>query len=205
MTEAFAEKFQLGARAVSFRQEADGIVALSLFQPRACLEMIESVSGLARWDTAKVGKRGPDGEIRSMVDPQFRTAQVLFTEYLSSIEKRFDAEMNAVLKPLVECLWGRKLTDHEGTQLVRYSPGGHYRAHSDVGRRTRNRHYTVLCYLNDDFAGGRTQFPSLDYFVTPRSGKAIIFPSGYLHCGEPVTSGEKYILVSWITGPIPPD
>ena len=205
MKEAFAEKIQLGGRAVRVTQEADGIVALSLFRPRACRQMIESVSGVAGWDTAKVGKRAPDGEIRSMVDPQFRTASVLFTEYLAAVEKRFDAQMNSLLKPLVEHLWGHNLTEHEGTQLVRYSPGGHYRVHSDVGRRTRNRHYTVLCYLNDDFEGGRTQFPSLNYAVTPRSGKAILFPSGYLHCGEPVTSGEKYILVSWITGPIPPD
>lgn len=205
MREAVAEKIELGARAVRVRREADGIVSLSLFRPRACLEMIESVRGVAGWDTAKVGKRGPDGEIRSMVDPQFRTASVLFTEYLAAIEKKFDAQMNALLKPLVERLWGRNLTEHDGTQLVRYSPGGHYRAHSDIGRRTRNRYYTVLCYLNDDFEGGKTLFPALDYEVTPRSGKAIIFPSGYLHCGAPVTSGEKYILVSWITGPIPPD
>ena len=97
-------------------------------------------------------------------------------------------------------LRGHNLTTHEGTQLVRYAPGGHYIPHSDVGRLTMNRYYTVLCYLNDDFEGGNTQFPALDYAVRPQSGKAILFPSRYLHGGEPVTRGEKYILVSWITG-----
>jgi predicted 2-oxoglutarate/Fe(II)-dependent dioxygenase YbiX len=149
-----------------------------------------------------VGKRGADGVIRSIIDPEYRTASVLFSENIGAVCRKFDVKMNAVLKPLVQHLWGHNLTDHDGTQLVRYSPGGHYRAHSDVGRRTRNRYYTVLCYLNDDFEGGSTQFPALRYSVAPQSGKAILFPSSYLHCGEPVTSGEKYILVSWITGPI---
>jgi predicted 2-oxoglutarate/Fe(II)-dependent dioxygenase YbiX len=68
-----------------------------------------------------------------------------------------------------------------------------------------NRYYSLVCYLNDDFEGGSTRFPALDYAVKPQCGKAILFPSRYLHGGEPVISGQKYILISWITGPIPKD
>jgi hypothetical protein len=202
MKKDFREQVRLGQRLIHFTKEADGIVALSLFQPRSCRAMIESVRRHERWDSAKVGKRGPDGVIRSIIDPEYRTASVLFSEDIDAVCRKFDVKMNDVLKPLVQRLWGHNLSDHNGTQLVRYSPGGHYRAHSDVGRRTRDRYYTVLCYLNDDFEGGSTQFPALDHSVKPQSGKAILFPSSYLHCGEPVASGEKYILVSWITGPL---
>jgi len=205
MKEDSRQQVRLGPHPVRFTREADGIIAVPLFQARSCRAMIESVRGHERWDSAKVGARAPDGGTHSVVDPEFRTASVLFSEYMKMVCRKFDEKMNAVVKPLVERLWQRGLTDHSGTQLVRYSPGGHYRAHSDVGRRTRNRYYTVLCYLNDDFEGGRTHFPDLNYAVAPHCGKAILFPSRYQHCGEQVTSGEKYLLVSWITGPIPQD
>ena len=70
----------------------------------------------------------------------------------------------------------------------------------DVG--TEERLYTFIYYLSDDFEGGRTQF----YFngdihsVNPEKGKALWFPSNtlYTHRGEPVVSGEKYLVTGWI-------
>lgn len=205
MRKDFKQQIQAGGRSIRFTKEADGVIALSLFQPRTCRAMIESVREHHGWDSAKVSRRGADGVLRSVLDPSHRTANVLYSEHLSAVRAKFDARVNNVLKPLVRHLWQHNLTEHEGTQLVRYSPGGHYIPHSDVGRLTRNRYYTVLCYLNDDFEGGNTQFPALKYSVVPRCGKAILFPSAYLHGGEPVIRGEKYILVSWITGTPPPD
>ena len=201
MSDDFKEIVQLRQSRIRFTKEAEGIVAVRLLQPRTCLAMIESVREHENWESARVSRRGADGELRSVVDPSHRTASVLYSKHLAGVRQKFDAKMNGILKPLVQHLWGHNLTDHEGTQLVRYAPGGHYIPHSDVGPRTRNRYYSVVCYLNDDFEGGSTRFPALNYAATPRSGKAILFPSTYLHGGEPVTSGEKYIIVSWITGP----
>jgi predicted 2-oxoglutarate/Fe(II)-dependent dioxygenase YbiX len=96
------------------------------------------------------------------------------------------------------------LSECQGTQLVRYKPGGHYVPHTDAGAdEFANRYFTVLCYLNQDFEGGKTSFPSLNYAATPRAGKALIFPATYLHCAEPVVRGEKLILLSWVCGPVP--
>jgi hypothetical protein len=201
----FNEQAQAGARSLRFMKEAGDIIAVSLFQPRSCRAMIEAIKAHPGWTEARVSRRGPDGEVRSVIDPAHRTASVLYSEHLAAVRPRFDRKMNEVLKPLVGRLFGQRLTDHEGTQIVRYAPGGHYIPHSDVGRLTNNRHFTVLCYLNDGFEGGSTRFPALDYAFKPRCGKAILFPSAYLHGGEPVTSGEKYVLVSWITGPVPQD
>lgn len=164
--------------------------------------MVEAIRAHPGWAEARVSRRGPDGVVRSVIDPAHRTASVLYAEHLAAVRPRFDGKMNEALKPLVWQLFGQRLTEHEGTQVVRYAPGGHYIPHSDVGKLTSNRYYTVLCYLNDDFEGGSTQFPALDYAVKPRCGKAILFPASHLHCGETVRSGEKYILVSWITGPV---
>jgi len=70
----------------------------------------------------------------------------------------------------------------------------------DVG--TEERLYTFIYYLSGDFEGGRTQF----YFngeihsVTPEKGKGLWFPANtlYTHRGEPVVSGEKYLVTGWI-------
>jgi hypothetical protein len=203
MRKEFDEQIRLGGRLIRYRREARDVVSVSLFHPRSCRTIIEAVRKHEGWASAKVSRRGDDGELRSVVDPSHRTASVLYAQHLGTVGLKFDEKMNAVLKPLVNHLWGRSLTDDEGTQLVHYASGGHYIVHSDIGQRTRNRHFSVVCYLNDDFTGGGTRFPALDYCATPQSGKAILFPSGYLHGGEPVTSGEKYIIVSWITGPGP--
>ncbi len=202
MKKGFQERFQLGQRLIRYTREAEGIIAVPLFQPRSCRAIIESFRESENWRSALVSRRGTDGELRSIVDPAHRIADVLYAQHLKSVRRRFDEKMNGILKPLIEHLWGHKLIDHEGTQLVRYTSGGHYIVHSDVGQRTLNRYYSVVCYLNDDFEGGNTRFPAIDYAVTPQCGKAILFPSRYLHGGEPVNSGEKFILISWITGPI---
>jgi predicted 2-oxoglutarate/Fe(II)-dependent dioxygenase YbiX len=96
-----------------------------------------------------------------------------------------------------------KLVETCGTQIIRYRKGGRYVAHTDAGVDYAERYFSVVCYLNDDFTGGLTSFPSLEYSTRPQTGKAIIFPSRYFHCAEPVSSGEKFIFLTWVCGPIP--
>ncbi len=67
------------------------------------------------------------------------------------------------------------------------------------------RLYTFLYYLSDGIEGGRTQF----YFngeihsIVPQKGKGLWFPANslYTHRGEPVISGDKYIVTGWIYEP----
>lgn len=67
---------------------------------------------------------------------------------------------------------------------------------------TKERIFTFILYLNDGFEGGRTQFHFGNeiHSVVPEKGKALWFPANqlYVHRGEPVTSGEKYLLTGWI-------
>ncbi|MGA8311890.1 MAG: 2OG-Fe(II) oxygenase, partial [Terriglobales bacterium] len=92
----------------------------------------------------------------------------------------------------------------EGTEIVRYSPGGHYVPHKDANElELANRYFTVLCYLNDSFEEGKTSFTSLNFTAAPAAGKTLVFPSRYLHCAEPVTRGEKFVFITWLCGPPP--
>ena len=55
-------------------------------------------------------------------------------------------------------------------------------------------------YLNDVDEGGETEFLHFSKRVKPKTGRIVIWPSGfpYLHRGNPPLSGKKYILTSWL-------
>jgi Rps23 Pro-64 3,4-dihydroxylase Tpa1-like proline 4-hydroxylase len=149
----------------------------------------------------------PD-EAGSPVDvamPEARTASILNPEAGRALFAEFNGKLREVVTPLIKELWRADITRYAGTQIIRYGVGGHYGTHADAGRTMTERFFTVLCYLNDDFEGGQTWFPSLGYTTAPRRGKAILFPARYMHRAVPVASGEKYVLASWGVGPAPID
>lgn len=73
--------------------------------------------------------------------------------------------------------------------------------HVDVGDHSSARRFLVcFLYLNDVEEGGTTDFPKLDYSITPKCGRVLIFPPTwqYRHAGRPVTKGKKYILGTYL-------
>ena len=102
----------------------------------------------------------------------------------------------------------------ENTQVLHYDVGQTFRPHHDfvdptlpeVGTRGQ-RIATFLVYLNDDFDGGETEFPTLNLRHKGRAGDAVFFvnadPAGSpdprtLHAGLPPIRGEKWLLSQWI-------
>jgi prolyl 4-hydroxylase len=66
---------------------------------------------------------------------------------------------------------------------------------------------TLLIYLNDDFTGGQTTFPTLGYSFKGGKGDALLFwntdaqgrpDRRMLHAGMPPLRGEKWLLSQWI-------
>lgn len=113
---------------------------------------------------------------------------------------------------------GLALTDFEAPNVLNYSVGQQYRPHYDFINpdvpalaealaRQGQRTATFLLYLNDDYEGGETAFPELDWSFKARAGDALLFfnvdqagkpvPES-LHAGLPPTSGEKWLLSQWI-------
>ena len=91
-------------------------------------------------------------------------------------------------------------TRTEGLCLLRYEEGQRYVWHCDATPTavTSARIVSVVVYLNDDFTGGETEMAS-GMKVSPKKGKALIFPSNnnYPHRALPVSDGTKYALVTW--------
>lgn len=112
---------------------------------------------------------------------------------------------------------GQPASHQEPTNILHYAPGQEYRPHFDfidpgvahfarelqtVGQRTT----TFLIYLNDDYDGGATTFPRLDWSFKGKSGDALAFwnltdgrPDPLtLHAGTPTSSGMKWLFSKWV-------
>jgi hypothetical protein len=96
----------------------------------------------------------------------------------------------------------------EAPQVLRYEPGGQYGRHADADHfvaeqrgwiRSIDRDYSLLLYLNEEFAGGALSFFRYNYRYRPRCGDLLIFPSDnrFVHQAEPVREGIRYCVVSW--------
>jgi predicted 2-oxoglutarate/Fe(II)-dependent dioxygenase YbiX len=186
---------------MTFVENIAGVFSVPLYDSASCDAIIKYARS-RDWSAASVGEER-NGTHRSAVKSEYRVAQSFSPSQRSKIKREFDRKLNSLIKPFVRRVWRVNLSEHSGTHIVRYSPGGFYVTHADAGLDLMNRYFTVLCYLNEDFEGGQTSFPSLAWRITPKTGTAVIFPSTYLHRGEPVLTGQKYILVSWLTGEYP--
>jgi hypothetical protein len=185
-------------------QEAQGVFSFSLFASDVCQSFLHELREANYWSDATVGKKAEDWTVNSIVEQSFRRASVIFLQDLPRLYSEFDLAIEQKVKPILLKVWNLSLNKHRGAQVVRYKPGGHYRPHADAALDMEDRYVTVLCYLNDDFEGGQTTFTYLNNLsIQPASGKAIIFPSTYVHQAEPVLSGEKFVIVTWLTGPSP--
>jgi prolyl 4-hydroxylase len=126
--------------------------------------------------------------------------------FVDRLDRRISALMN----------W--PLEKGEGLQVVHYGPGGRYASHFDYfppadpgciphlvggGQRTA----TLIVYLNDVESGGETFFSRVGISFSPRKGQALYFRyfnnRGQLdpatqHAGQPVLSGEKWIINKWM-------
>lgn len=188
---------------VPYTEEVSGVLAVPLYDLDSCRSIIQQAKALPGWGAAKVGVEKDDDFYGAAVEPETRLALTCTPASKSEIIREFSQKMNSIVKPLVKKFWGVNLKRHADTHLVRYTPGNFYAPHTDAGADVNDRYFTVLCYLNDSFWGGQTTFLSLNHSVAPQCGKAIVFPSTYVHCAEPVKKGEKYILVSWLIGTEP--
>lgn len=114
----------------------------------------------------------------------------------------------------IENITGVPENNYENLQLLQYEEGQYYNAHSDyipyqIDRPTGVRILTFYMYLNDVDEGGGTKFPDLNMTVTPRRGRAVLWPSVLdgkpnrkdsrtIHEAMPVIKGVKYGANAWI-------
>jgi hypothetical protein len=133
------------------------------------------------------------------------------------------AEMDVILHLLrarIAALTGPPVEAMEATSILHYDVGEEFSRHYDflqvkapghakLVAKHGQRVLTFLLYLNDDFEGGETEFPELNWRFKGRKGDALFFWNvdpkgapdfGTLHAGLAPTRGEKWLLSQWIRG-----
>lgn len=93
----------------------------------------------------------------------------------------------------------------ESLQFTEYEGAGtHYDWHPDIGADKNKRKLSIVIQLSDenDYEGGDLMINSGVVQKAPRErGNIIIFPSFLLHKVTPLISGNRYSIVSWVSGP----
>jgi PKHD-type hydroxylase len=87
-------------------------------------------------------------------------------------------------------------------QFTEYD-GGYYDWHVDAGGSDYDRKLSVSVQLSDphSYEGGQLEFWGEDKIACRLKGSMTIFPSYKMHRVSPITSGCRYSLVIWVTGP----
>lgn len=139
-------------------------------------------------------------------DGDIRKSLIRWIPFNSETEKLFDIIREVAIKSNNEN-WKLDLTGFtEPLQFTEYhADGGHYGWHMDAGNgRLSLRKLSVVLQLShsDDYEGGDLQVQSEGRITADRTkGNIIVFPSYMQHRVTPVTKGQRYSLVVWISGP----
>jgi peroxiredoxin/predicted 2-oxoglutarate/Fe(II)-dependent dioxygenase YbiX len=114
-------------------------------------------------------------------------ADVLRRRVSSQIRRFFQFDVLAAERLLVACY------DAED--------GGHFRKHRDFYGPGSHREFGLTINLNDGFGGGALDFPEFaGARYTPNPGDALVYSGALVHRVEPVTTGVRFCLLSFLYG-----
>lgn len=173
-----------------------------LFTPSECAKIVAQAKdiGLA---PARVGgtASNPDGHLVS----EKRRSKVSWLEWSEPSTWLFERLAQNIASANAKW-WGFALAGlNEPLQLTHYesTDEGHYdwhEDHSEVGKMS-HRKLSCVMLLGGDFDGGKFELYGKGTPPEMTVGSLIIFPSYKLHRVAPVTRGERWSLVGWVTGP----
>lgn len=197
----------LAPPAGSLVREAPRIRTIEGFVPPAVCDWLigrvrERLSRATIYDSTTGGTTEDDRRTNSQCDLDIEISGVL----------------TFVLRARIAAATARSDRAMEVPKVLHYAPGQTFADHYDwldpdepaylleLARRGQ-RAETFLIYLNEDFEGGQTHFPEIDYSYRGGRGDAILFANvdangrpdpATRHAGLPPTSGEKWLFSQWI-------
>ena len=145
----------------------------------------------------------------NVVDPSIRSSEVHWEEWSPSSDWVY-ARLANLIGDIVTRWYPLNLSGFaEPLQITRYraEAGGHYEMHRDYGPDAMSTRKLSLCCLlsaPEEFDGGEFEVLSMpgDNKVASEmvQGTVVAFPSYELHRVLPVTRGERWSAVGWVSG-----
>ena len=161
-------------------------------------EMCEKLISLWR-DGRKFTGRVGSGD-RSVVNKQAKRR----SDVHPSVEicAELDDILGATLLPEIRKVFGLDITNREMYKVGVYdsSDGGFFLQHRDNHEEElTHRRVALTLNLNDDFEGGELSFPEYGaHGYKPGAGSCVIFPCALMHQANPVRSGTRFMLVTFM-------
>ena len=183
--------------------ESDGPAHFNLFllqnflDPDSCASLRAELA-LAPTTQAPVYIEGTEGTIHETI--RKTTSLHPASETLWQIHERLSTQKSAL-----ESHFGVRLTDCEQPQFLRYQKGDFFVRHQDGNTEQldfdhlRVRRISIVVFLNDSFSGGSLTFydPTTTFALAGETGLLVAFRADTFHEVLPVTSGERFTVISW--------
>ncbi len=147
----------------------------------------------------------PADDAKTGSNPDKRISEVRWIHWQAGVDSLF-AKLATTVLTANSSWWNYNLSSFwEPLQLTHYRSElcGHYSWHtdrSDVGL-SRNRKISGTLLLNDNYEGGEFELFDTPPIKGMKRGSLILFPSYAVHRVKPVTRGERWSLVFWVSGP----
>lgn len=113
-----------------------------------------------------------------------------------------DAILVSTLLPEIKKVFGLEITNREMYKVGVYdsSDGGFFLQHRDNHEEElTHRRVALTLNLNDDFEGGELSFPEYGpQGYKPGAGSCVVFPCALMHQANPVRSGTRFMLVTFM-------
>jgi len=198
-----------GAEGASFVEVAPSTYVADLLPAARAAAVLAEFGADDPWDQAQIAvpRKTASGQtdILGVIDPDRRNARRIRLRDIADrpkpVTRAVLSEVSAAVCRFVSTEFGMSFQDIGGAEISRYPEGGEFKPHTDTHRGNAERAFTVILYLNDDFLGGETAFPGLDYHCRPAPRRVLVFLPTELHAGLPVSRGEKVVLVFWVHFP----
>lgn len=176
-----------------------------------------ATAGECDWLVARAGEGMRRARVYGHDVPGAREAETRTNTESDYTFQRADLVL-AILRERIAASLGRSPACFEVTKLLRYQPGEQFSLHADYQEpdspaqaleiaRHGQRVVTFLVYLNDDYAGGETDFPEAGFRYRGRRGDALWFSNvdaggapdpRSIHAGLPPVAGTKWLLSQWV-------
>lgn len=168
-----------------------------------CDELIEFFESSLTFSTDLPHKQCREMQIVGDPRPEAVQYKNLLFDYLYPLGIRYENEVNDFSHDDYK-VKGPTFTEHFNTgfrslQIQKYTPNdkGYPTVHVEQGPDHVKKYLAAIIYLNE-VDGGETVFPMGGTAISPSTGNAVIWPSGFpfWHCGNKSKS-DKYILTTW--------
>ena len=167
--------------------------------PQVCADLMEL------WETGGHDETGverdtADGRGDALVAEAKRRRDHVVAD--AQILRRLTQTVGRRVLPEVRHAFAYRATRFEGFKIASYDAErqGHFAAHRDnLSPTTAHRRFALSINLNDGYEGGELRFPEYGaQRYRPPAGAALVFSCSLLHEVLPVTSGERFVLLSFL-------